>query len=117
MIGKDVFLFDNGDVIDGTGLSNVAEDHCEYLLPLLQRVPFDALNCGNHELYSNSTMEAFASSGYIDYWNGTYVTSNLRNATTGAHLGSTHTILTGPVSGVRLLVRTWHPWFFGGSKV
>eukprot|EP00750_Incisomonas_marina_P015692 INCI1851.1.p1 GENE.INCI1851.1~~INCI1851.1.p1 ORF type:complete len:588 (-),score=85.56 INCI1851.1:107-1789(-) len=102
--GKDVFLFDNGDVIDGTGLSNVAEDHCEYLLPLLQRVPFDALNCGNHELYSNSTMEAFASSGYIDYWNGTYVTSNLRNATTGAHLGSTHTILTGPVSGVRLLV-------------
>lgn len=50
--GKDVFLVDNGDVVDGTGLSNVAADHCTDLLPLLSRMPFDALNCGNHELVS-----------------------------------------------------------------
>ena len=59
--GKDVFLVDNGDVVDGTGLSNLFKDHCSALLPLLRRVPFDALNCGNHELYTNATMEAFRS--------------------------------------------------------
>ena len=36
--GKDVFLVDNGDVVDGTGLSNIAADHCTELLPLLQKV-------------------------------------------------------------------------------
>jgi 2',3'-cyclic-nucleotide 2'-phosphodiesterase (5'-nucleotidase family) len=56
-LGKDVFLVDYGDVVDGTGISNVAEDHCQHLLPLYGQVPFDALNCGNHELYDNSTME------------------------------------------------------------
>jgi len=101
--GKDVFLIDNGDVIDGTGLSNAADDHCQYLLPLLQQVPFDALNCGNHELYSNVTLETFKSTGYIDSWNGTYLTSNLLNATTRRHIGSTSTILVGPVSGIRVL--------------
>ena len=85
--GKDVFLVDNGDVVDGTGISNLAKDHCSYLLPLLKQIPFDALNCGNHELYSNATMEAFNSSGYIESWGGRYLTSNLLNATTREPLG------------------------------
>lgn len=101
--GKDVFLVDNGDVVDGTGLSNIAPDHCTELLPLLQMIPFDALNCGNHELYDNATMERFASSGYIASWKGRYLTSNLLNATTHTPLGATSAVLSGAVSGVRLL--------------
>jgi len=103
LVGKDVFLVDNGDVIDGTGLSNAAENHCEYLLPLLRQVPFDALNCGNHELYSSSTMEAFNRTGYISSWSGRYLTSNLQNATNGLPLGALFRMLRGPVSGVQLL--------------
>lgn len=103
-VGKDVFLFDNGDIVDGTGLSNVFDDHCSALLPLYQRVPFDALNCGNHELYDNRTMEAFSDSGYIRSWNGRYLTSNLLNASTKQPLGSRYTVLHGNFSRVRLLV-------------
>ena len=101
--GKDIFLLDNGDVIDGTGLSNTANDHCSHLLPLLREVPFDALNCGNHELYDSATMEAMNSSGYISSWGGRYLTSNLLNATTSEPLGSRYTVMIGPTSGVRLL--------------
>ena len=102
-VGRDVFLVDNGDVIDGTGLSNVAADHCSDLLPLLREVPFDALNCGNHELYDSATMERMSSSGYISSWGGRYLTSNLLNATTSKPLGSRYTVMVGPTSGVRLL--------------
>jgi 2',3'-cyclic-nucleotide 2'-phosphodiesterase (5'-nucleotidase family) len=103
--GKDLFLVDNGDVVDGTGLSNLAADHCSYLLPLLQQVPYDALNCGNHELYDNATMEAFRASGYIDGWNGRYLTSNLYNASEGegSPLGARSAVMVGPVTGVRIL--------------
>ena len=103
--GKDLFLVDNGDVVDGTGLSNLAADHCSYLLPLLQQVPYDALNCGNHELYDNATMEAFRASGYIDGWHGRYLTSNLYNASEGegSPLGARSAVMVGPVTGVRVL--------------
>ena len=102
--GKDVFLVDNGDMVDGTGLSNAAADHCTYLMPLLRQIPFDALNCGNHELYDNATMEAFHSSGFIDSWGGKYLTSNLYNASTSQPLGGARsTVLHGTHSGVRVL--------------
>ena len=100
--GKDVFLFDNGDVIDGTGLSNTAPDHISHLLPLLKDVQHDALTCGNHELYSASTVMALNESGFAR--TGSYVTSNLHWTATGALLGSPYKVLIGPASGVRLLV-------------
>lgn len=102
-VGKDIFLVDNGDVIDGTGLSNIAADHCKYVLPLLQQVPFDALNCGNHELYNKTTLTEFKSSGFISSWNGSYLTSNIVNASSGKPVGSTSTLLVGQHSGIRLL--------------
>ena len=41
--GKDVFLFDNGDINDGTGLSATAANHVDFLAPVLQQVmPFTA---------------------------------------------------------------------------
>ena len=46
-IGKDVFLLDNGDAVDGTGLSSTEVDGSE-VFPLLEALPLDALNCGNH---------------------------------------------------------------------
>ena len=66
-------------------------------------MPFDALNCGNHELYDNATMEAFRSTGYIASWGGRYLTSNLVNATDKQPLGSRYTVMVGPVSGAKVL--------------
>lgn len=46
----------NGDFMDGTGLSTVPPTH---LLPLLRRMPWDAINVGNHELYQNGALLLF----------------------------------------------------------
>jgi 2',3'-cyclic-nucleotide 2'-phosphodiesterase (5'-nucleotidase family) len=105
-VGKDVFLVDNGDIVDGTGLSNAADDHCDDILPLYSQVPFDALNCGNHELYSNLTMRRFENSGYISGWRGAYLTSNLiwsDGPKAGRPIGARFKYLRGVVSNVSLL--------------
>ena len=47
---QDLFFVMNGDFVDGTGLSTVPP---EYLTPILQHMPWDAVNIGNHELYHN----------------------------------------------------------------
>lgn len=46
--GKDIFFVMNGDFMDGTGLSTIPPNH---LIPILQYMPFNAINIGNHELY------------------------------------------------------------------
>ena len=63
-------------------------------------MPFSALNIGNHDLYDDSTVEYMTGeSGFVEGWDGAYVTSNVFNATTGKHIGSPYTILKGPNSG------------------
>lgn len=101
--GEAVFFLNNGDFMDGTGLSTVPPT---YLLPLLEQMPFDAINVGNHELLHNETVEYMRQSGFIHHWNGTYLSSNTFDATTGEPLGSLYTYLTASSSSndnVRLL--------------
>lgn len=50
---QDFFFVMNGDIVDGTGLS-VRVPPTE-LTPLLQAMPWNAVNMGNHELYHNGT--------------------------------------------------------------
>ena len=52
--GRDLFLVQNGDLNDGTGFSRKPP---AALVPLLQRMPFDALTTGNHELYENENID------------------------------------------------------------
>ena len=70
---RDIFFVMNGDFMDGTGLSTIPPAH---LLPILQKMPWDALNVGNHELYFDETVRHIVQSGFIDHWNGTYLSSN-----------------------------------------
>ena len=86
-----VFFLNNGDFMDGTGLSTVPPRH---LLPLLKKMPFDAINVGNHELYHNETIYLMQRSGFIEHWNGNYLSSNTLDATTGEPLGNRYTFLT-----------------------
>ena len=85
---RDWFLMFNGDFMDGTGLSTVPPT---YLLPLLQAVPFSALNVGNHELYENEVVDMMMSTpaltsnsidtreepSFVSHWLGTYLASNV----------------------------------------
>jgi 2',3'-cyclic-nucleotide 2'-phosphodiesterase (5'-nucleotidase family) len=71
---KDLFFVMNGDFIDGTGLSTYPPVH---LTPILEQMPWDALNIGNHELYKNSTVHYITrENGFVDHWDGGYLTSN-----------------------------------------
>lgn len=77
---QDIFLVNNGDFVDGTGLSETmdGQNNPEFLIPLLEKMPYDAVNVGNHELYSKNNIEFMTRpGGYVDWWGDRYITSNI----------------------------------------
>lgn len=76
---RDVLLVNNGDFLDGTGLSTVPPLH---LLPILNRMPWDAFNLGNHELYHDESVAFLQRNGAFNTMGskvgngGNYLTSN-----------------------------------------
>jgi 2',3'-cyclic-nucleotide 2'-phosphodiesterase (5'-nucleotidase family) len=105
----DWFLLFNGDFMDGTGLSTIPP---QYLAPLLQEMPFSALNLGNHEIYFREVVDyLMREGGFVDHWQGTFLASNsdyIRHAGTGREkmipLGDRYTILEGPNTDTSILV-------------
>eukprot|EP00537_Pseudo-nitzschia_pungens_P000999 CAMPEP_0172360748 /NCGR_PEP_ID=MMETSP1060-20121228/4723_1 /TAXON_ID=37318 /ORGANISM="Pseudo-nitzschia pungens, Strain cf. cingulata" /LENGTH=847 /DNA_ID=CAMNT_0013082823 /DNA_START=543 /DNA_END=3086 /DNA_ORIENTATION=+ len=76
----DIFLVNNGDFIHGTGLSRMIDGQNDpsALVPLLEKMPYDAVNVGNHELYSKKNIDAMTrAGGYVDWWGDRYLTSNI----------------------------------------
>ena len=98
--GKSLFVFNSGDVVDGTGISNLSPTNGEFLTPLLREIPFDALTIGNHELYQDSTVEHLVQSHFIHDWNGSYLTSNVLSAAPSA-VDTTHHKAMGEPLGER----------------
>jgi len=77
---EDIFLVNNGDFVDGTGLSETIDgnNNPEFLIPLLEKMPYDAVNVGNHELYSKKNIQFMTRpGGYVDWWGDRYITSNI----------------------------------------
>mmetsp|Transcript_200 Transcript_200/g.190 ORF Transcript_200/g.190 Transcript_200/m.190 type:complete len:692 (-) Transcript_200:36-2111(-) len=72
---QNLFFVMNGDFMDGTGLSTHPPEH---LVDILKKMPFDAINVGNHELYFNSTVEFMKQKdGFAEHFGDKYVTSNV----------------------------------------
>ena len=47
--GYEFLLFDSGDIIEGTGLSDATPIHGQYIFPLIQEIKnYTALTAGNH---------------------------------------------------------------------
>lgn len=105
-VKKDLFFVMNGDFMDGTGLST---NPPVQLTSIIQQMPWDAVNIGNHELYLNSTIEYISKpTGFIDRWRGRYLTSNVREAGQGNNsnknpLGSQYQFLHGEFSDSYIL--------------
>eukprot|EP00557_Chaetoceros_sp_GSL56_P002281 CAMPEP_0176502604 /NCGR_PEP_ID=MMETSP0200_2-20121128/14846_1 /TAXON_ID=947934 /ORGANISM="Chaetoceros sp., Strain GSL56" /LENGTH=551 /DNA_ID=CAMNT_0017901695 /DNA_START=559 /DNA_END=2214 /DNA_ORIENTATION=+ len=98
---KDLFFVMNGDFMDGTGLSTYPP---EYLTPILQHMPWDALNIGNHELYKNATIEYITQpGGFVEFWDGRYLTSNVLLSESNSPIGNRYTFLRGTYSGYTIL--------------
>lgn len=81
----DLWLVQNGDWIDGTGLATDGDPSS--LIPLLQKVPFDVLNTGNHELYRDSVIKEMRKpGGFLQWWGHRHLASNvyMHDASNGA---------------------------------
>lgn len=91
---KDLFFVVNGDWIDGTGLSMNGEVYA--LTQILQHMPWDAVNVGNHELYHPEAVAAIRQpAGFIEWWGDGYLTSNIVDATSREPLGHRFKVLRG----------------------
>jgi 2',3'-cyclic-nucleotide 2'-phosphodiesterase (5'-nucleotidase family) len=88
----------NGDFVHGTGLSQMPGNP-SYLIPLLEKMPYDAVNCGNHELYGDANVAYMTRpGGYVDWWGDRYVTSNIAVRSvdgSAVPLGNRYKILNG----------------------
>ncbi|KAJ9644361.1 uncharacterized protein PV06_06298 [Exophiala oligosperma] len=81
-LGVDLLLIDSGDLHDGTGFGDITKPNGKLTVPIFQRLPYDLLSIGNHELYTtpiaNDTYHNFA-----PHWGGRYLTSNVEFNDTG----------------------------------
>lgn len=90
---EDVFLIHNGDWGDGTGLTTYPPVHLE---PILLKMPWHAVNVGNHDIYKNETVVHMTrAGGFIDKLGGRYLTSNVVDSASGKPLGHRYRYLRG----------------------
>jgi 2',3'-cyclic-nucleotide 2'-phosphodiesterase (5'-nucleotidase family) len=89
----DTWFVMNGDFIDGTGLSTYPPVNLE---PILMKMPWDAVNVGNHDIYKNETVEFITRpGGLVDWFGERYLTSNVIHAYTGTPIGQRYRYLRG----------------------
>lgn len=98
--GADLFLMNNGDVVDGTGLSTYPPNK---ILPIVKQMPYDAMTIGNHELYHEASVRYMQESGYFEFWGGHYLTSNTFDSETGDHLANKFIFLEGKETNSTIL--------------
>ncbi|KAG0369946.1 hypothetical protein BGZ54_008341 [Gamsiella multidivaricata] len=72
---KDLLVVDSGDLHDGNGLSDATPLDGEASNPIFQKVNYDALAIGNHELYLNEIAED-TYKNFAPKWGRKYLTSN-----------------------------------------
>ncbi|KAL1869664.1 hypothetical protein Daus18300_005519 [Diaporthe australafricana] len=104
-LGVDLLLVDTGDLHDGAGLSDATAVDGELSNVVFEKLDYDLLTIGNHELY-------YADIAYQDYndfskaWGDRYLTSNVQilNSTTGdyEYLGNQYRYFT-TENGLRIL--------------
>ena len=95
----DLWFVNNGDWIDGTGLSMNSD--IQHLTPLLEKMPWDAMNVGNHELYKSQTVTEFMQpGGFVEWWGDKYLSSNVLYTQRQEPLGQRYRFLKGTNSTV-----------------
>ena len=91
--GSDLWFVMNGDIIHGTGLA--MDGNASSLIPLLNHMPWDAINIGNHEAYYTETIESMRDAMIPNFGKETFVTSNVMLSDTKEPFGTRYNLLTG----------------------
>ena len=92
--GVPLWVVCSGDIVDGTGLSDITPVAGEFLTPLLKQMDYDVLTLGNHELYVNTTVTNLRDSGFIEHWQGGMLTGNVAWAADASPVGGRYRVLT-----------------------
>ena len=96
---KDLYFVNNGDWVDGTGISMKGDVFA--LTQILEHMPWDAMNIGNHELYHPELIDAITQpGGFVDWFGDRYITSNVDLTTTNQPIGNHYRIMKGKHSKV-----------------
>ncbi|KAF9956184.1 hypothetical protein BGZ72_002966 [Mortierella alpina] len=72
---QDLLVVDSGDLHHGTGLTDATELDGELLNPIYEKINYDALTIGNHELVQNNVIED-TFKNFAPKWGKRYLTSN-----------------------------------------
>ncbi|KAI0891595.1 Metallo-dependent phosphatase-like protein [Annulohypoxylon nitens] len=96
-MGVDILLVDTGDLHDGAGLSDATTPDGAISMTVFDKVDYDLLTIGNHELYL-ATVAYQTMKNISIYWNEKYLTSNVQilNPETNEwqYIGKTHRYFT-----------------------
>lgn len=101
--GEEFLLFDTGDLIEGTGLSDATDIHGEYIFEIIKNVSsYNGLTMGNHDIGHPDVVDLMQES-FIPFWNGTYLTANSLMLATEKFIGAPYAVFTTAL-GTKILV-------------
>lgn len=80
----DLLLVDSGDLHDGNGLSDTTTPDGTFTDSLIEKVNYDILTIGNHELYVPAVTEDVYKN-FAPKWKGKYLTSNVNYTVPGSN--------------------------------
>lgn len=96
---KDLYFVVNGDWVDGTGISLNGDVFS--LTQVLEKMPWDAVNVGNHELYHENLIEFITKpGGLVDWFGSRYLSSNIVRSPSQEPLGNRYVVMQGKRSAV-----------------
>ncbi|KAF3012250.1 hypothetical protein E8E14_011191 [Neopestalotiopsis sp. 37M] len=76
-LGVDLLVLDTGDLHDGTGLSDMTTPNGEISMKIFERLNYDLLTIGNHELLlADVAYQTFTE--IAKFWGDKYLTSNVQ---------------------------------------
>lgn len=101
--GEEFLLFDTGDLIEGTGLSDATPIHGQYIFEIIKNVStYNGLTMGNHDIGHANVVDLMRAS-FIPFWNGSYLTANSLMNDTMQFIGAPYTVFTTRL-GTKILV-------------
>jgi hypothetical protein len=91
---RDLFFVFNGDLLDGTGLTQTGDP--SYITAIEEKMEYDALTLGNHDIYRSDVIQHFSEpGGFFEQWGSRLITSNVVRGDTLEPLGNRYRILQG----------------------
>jgi len=99
----DFLMFDTGDLIEGTGISDATPMHGTYIYPIIEGLPYTALAPGNHDLGQNPVIQ-YLYENFTKYWGERYVSTNVFYNGSNQTVGGSRALKFKTPNGLRALV-------------